>query len=102
MRRGSSYEGRPPGRATPTGRQQRLIADTSALYSPSVFIYSIAMAIGTQIEWTDATWNPISGCSKISRGCDFCYAERIAERFRGTVGHPFQNGFDLTLRSNKL
>jgi protein gp37 len=60
------------------------------------------MSIGTQIEWTDATWNPISGCTKISSGCDFCYAERIAERFRGTPGHPFENGFDLTLRPNKL
>lgn len=60
------------------------------------------MSIGTRIEWTDATWNPISGCTKISSGCDFCYAERIAERFRGTPGHPFENGFDLTLRPHKL
>lgn len=60
------------------------------------------MSVGTQIEWTDATWNPISGCTKISRGCDFCYAERLAERFRGTPGHPFENGFDLTLRPHKL
>lgn len=60
------------------------------------------MSVGTQIEWTDATWNPISGCTKISRGCDFCYAERIAERFRGTRDHPFENGFDLTLRPHKL
>lgn len=60
------------------------------------------MSIGTQIEWTDATWNPMSGCTKISSGCDFCYAERIAERFRGTPGHPFENGFDLTLRPHKL
>lgn len=60
------------------------------------------MSVGTQIEWTDATWNPVSGCTKISRGCDFCYAERLAERFRGTAGHPFENGFDLTLRPHKL
>jgi protein gp37 len=60
------------------------------------------MAIQTAIEWTDTTWNPVSGCTKIGRGCDHCYAERIAERFRGTPGHPFANGFDLTLRPHKL
>jgi protein gp37 len=60
------------------------------------------MAITTQIEWTDATWNPITGCSKITRGCDFCYAERFSERFRGVQGHPFESGFDLTLRPERL
>jgi protein gp37 len=60
------------------------------------------MSLGTSIEWTDATWNPVSGCSKIARGCDNCYAERFAERFRGVRGHPFENGFDLTLRPHKL
>lgn len=60
------------------------------------------MANQTAIEWTDATWNPVSGCTKISPGCDHCYAERIAERFRGTPNHPFSNGFDLTLRRHKL
>jgi protein gp37 len=60
------------------------------------------MAITTQIEWTDATWNPVTGCSKVTRGCDFCYAERFSERFRGVPGHPFENGFDLTLRSDRL
>jgi protein gp37 len=60
------------------------------------------MAITTQIEWTDATWNPVTGCSKVSRGCDFCYAERFSERFRGVPGHPFENGFDLTLRPERL
>lgn len=60
------------------------------------------MAIQTGIEWTDATWNPVSGCTKISPGCDHCYAERFAERFRGTAGHPFEAGFDLTLRPHKL
>ena len=44
------------------------------------------------IEWTDSTWNPVTGCTKITRGCDNCYAERLAERFRGTPGHPFENG----------
>lgn len=54
------------------------------------------------IEWTDATWNPVTGCTKITRGCDNCYAERLAERFRGTPGHPFENGFDLTLHPERL
>jgi protein gp37 len=60
------------------------------------------MANSTAIEWTDATWNPVTGCTKISAGCDHCYAERFSERFRGTPGHPFENGFDLTLRSERL
>jgi protein gp37 len=60
------------------------------------------MANTTTIEWTDATWNPVTGCTKISAGCDHCYAERFSERFRGTRGHPFEMGFDLTLRSERL
>jgi protein gp37 len=60
------------------------------------------MSVTSQIEWTDATWNPVTGCSKITRGCDFCYAERFSERFRGVPGHPFENGFDLTLRVERL
>jgi protein gp37 len=60
------------------------------------------MSTSTQIEWTDATWNPVTGCTKITRGCDFCYAERFSERFRGVPGHPFENGFDLTLRPERL
>lgn len=60
------------------------------------------MADATSIEWTDATWNPVTGCTKISAGCDNCYAERFAERFRGVPDHPFTNGFDLTLRSERL
>ena len=54
------------------------------------------------IEWTDATWNPVTGCTKISPGCDNCYAERFAERFRGVPGHPYEPGFDLTLRPARL
>jgi len=60
------------------------------------------MADRSLIEWTDATWNPVTGCTKISRGCDNCYAERFAERFRGVEGHPFNTGFDLTLRPDRL
>lgn len=47
------------------------------------------------IEWTDATWNPVTGCTKITRGCDNCYAERFAERWRGISGHPYEQGFNL-------
>jgi protein gp37 len=54
------------------------------------------------IEWTDATWNPVRGCTKISPGCKHCYAERFAERFRGVVDHPFADGFDLRLVPEKL
>jgi protein gp37 len=60
------------------------------------------MADGSAIEWTDATWNPVTGCNKVSRGCDNCYAERFSERFRGVPGHPFSTGFDLTLRPERL
>jgi protein gp37 len=60
------------------------------------------MADNSSIEWTDATWNPVTGCTKISRGCDHCYAERFSERFRGVAGHPFTTGFDLTLRPERL
>ena len=60
------------------------------------------MADQSTIEWTDATWNPITGCTKVSPGCDNCYAERFSERFRGVDGHPFETGFDLTLRPTRL
>jgi len=60
------------------------------------------MADGSAIEWTDATWNPVTGCTKITRGCDNCYAARFSERFRGVPGHPFENGFDLILRPERL
>lgn len=60
------------------------------------------MATTSAIEWTNSTWNPVTGCSKISAGCDNCYAERFSERFRDVPGHPFQNGFDLTLRPERL
>ena len=60
------------------------------------------MAALSKIEWTETTWNPVTGCTKITRGCDNCYAERFAERFRGTPGHPYEPGFDLTLRPERL
>jgi protein gp37 len=61
-----------------------------------------AMATNSKIEWTDATWNPVRGCTKISPGCKHCYAERFAERFRGVKGHPFEQGFDLRLVPEKV
>ena len=60
------------------------------------------MAEKSTIEWTDATWNPVTGCTKITAGCDNCYAARFSERFRGVPGHPFENGFDLTLQPHRL
>jgi protein gp37 len=60
------------------------------------------MAQKSEIEWTDATWNPVTGCTKIGPGCDNCYAERFAERWRGTPNHPYEQGFDLTLWPSRL
>ena len=56
----------------------------------------------TGIEWTDATWNPVTGCTEVSPGCDHCYAKTFAERWRGTPGHYFERGFDVQLRPDKL
>jgi protein gp37 len=56
----------------------------------------------SSIEWTDATWNPVRGCTKISQGCKNCYAETFAERFRGVKNHPYERGFDLRLVPEKL
>ena len=60
------------------------------------------MSDRSTIEWTDATWNPVRGCSKVSPGCRFCYAETFSERFRGVPGHPFEQGFNLRLVPEKL
>jgi protein gp37 len=60
------------------------------------------MSDHSQIEWTDATWNPVRGCTTITPGCDHCYALTFAERFRGVVGHPYEQGFDLRLVPEKL
>lgn len=66
------------------------------------FCKAVEMADGSAIEWTDATWNPVTGCTKITAGCDNCYAARFAERWRGVSGHPFEQGFDLTLRPERI
>ncbi len=60
------------------------------------------MSANSTIEWTDATWNPVRGCTKISPGCKHCYAETFAERFRGVPGHPYEQGFDLRIVPEKL
>ena len=60
------------------------------------------MSASSTIEWTDATWNPVRGCTKVSPGCKHCYAETFAERFRGVPGHPYEQGFDLRLVPEKL
>src|ERR1041385_6929173 len=60
------------------------------------------MSVGTHIEWTETTWNPVRGCTKISPGCKHCYAEKFAERFRGVKGHPYEQGFDIRLVPEKL
>jgi protein gp37 len=60
------------------------------------------MSEKSNIEWTDATWNPVTGCTKVSPGCKNCYAETFAERFRGVPDHPFEQGFDLRLRPARL
>jgi len=64
--------------------------------------YPLQMAVNSKIEWTDATWNPVRGCTKISPGCTHCYAETFAERFRGVPGHPYEQGFDLRFVPEKL
>ncbi|HEY3155874.1 MAG TPA: phage Gp37/Gp68 family protein [Candidatus Eisenbacteria bacterium] len=60
------------------------------------------MSEHSSIEWTDSTWNPVRGCTKISPGCARCYAETFAERFRGVPGHPYEQGFDPRLVPEKL
>jgi len=60
------------------------------------------MADKSSIEWTEATWNPVTGCDKVSPGCAHCYAEAFAERWRGIPGHPYEQGFDLRLWPQRL
>ena len=56
----------------------------------------------SRIEWTGATWNPVTGCTKVSPGCDHCYAETFAKRWRRVPGHPYEHGFDLQLRPERM
>ena len=54
----------------------------------------------SNIEWTEATWNPVTGCTKVSPGCKFCYAERMAYRLQAMGQRRYKNGFDVTLQPN--
>lgn len=60
------------------------------------------MSAQTAIEWTDATWNPVTGCTEVSPGCDHCYAKTFADRFAGVPGHPYEQGFQLKLWPERL
>jgi protein gp37 len=60
------------------------------------------VSASSKIEWTEKVWNPVTGCTEVSPGCDHCYAKTFAERWRGVAGHPFERGFDLTLRPERL
>ena len=71
-------------------------------YAKPIISRNTSMSDNSKIEWTDATWNPVRGCTKISAGCVHCYAETFAERWRGIKGHPFEFGFDLRLVPEKL
>src|ERR1700722_6661408 len=60
------------------------------------------MSSSSKIEWTERTWNPVTGCEEVSPGCNHCYAKVFAERWRGIPGHPFEQGFDLKLHYDRL
>jgi protein gp37 len=60
------------------------------------------MAQTSAIEWTEATWNPVTGCDQVSPGCAHCYAKAFAERWRGIPGHAYEQGFDLRLWPQRL
>jgi len=60
------------------------------------------MADNSSIEWTEATWNPVTGCDQVSPGCAHCYAKTFAERWRGVPGHPYEQGFDLRVWPERL
>lgn len=60
------------------------------------------MGSRTRIEWTEVTWNPVTGCTKVSPGCKYCYAERFAQRLRGMGNKRYRNGFEVTLHPDLL
>lgn len=60
------------------------------------------MSMNSSIEWTESTWNPTTGCDEISPGCQHCYAKRFAERWRGIPGHPYEQGFDVKIWTERL
>lgn len=60
------------------------------------------MSDKSAIEWTEATWNPVTGCDQVSPGCAHCYAKTFAERFKGVPGHPYEQGFGLRIWPERL
>lgn len=60
------------------------------------------MSLNSKIEWTEATWNPVTGCSKISTGCMNCYAERLAKRLKAMGNPNYKNGFEVTIHEKSL
>src|SRR4030081_2042538 len=88
MKRG----GRPPRFACASPLTSgKIVTQPGQSYEPNF------MSDHSSIEWTDATWNPVRGCTKISPGCARCYAAIFAERFRGVPGSPYEQGFDLRI-----
>lgn len=87
---------------SPSGTGPNYCKTARSVACSAYVLKGTALADGSGIEWTDATWNPVTGCTKITSGCDNCYAERFSERWRGIPGHPFARGFDLTLRPERL
>ena|SRR2546423_8422190 len=75
--------------------------DLVTLLLHTTALREVFMSNNSKIEWTDATWNPVRGCTKISPGCTHCYAETFAERFRGVLNHPFGQGFELRIGSGQ-
>jgi protein gp37 len=86
------------GTRVPSGGSRRLCAE---VWRGGIVAHEI-MSDGSAIEWTDATWNPVRGCVKVSPGCKHCYAQTFAERWRGIPDHPYGQGFDLRLVPEKL
>src|SRR5262249_34135737 len=89
-------------RREPWGPRERWPAAATAGNTAALPEQESAMSQNTAIEWADATWNPISGCTQISPGCDHCYALTFAERFRGVPNHPYEQVCDLKLCPARL
>src|SRR5437773_1853709 len=75
---------------------------TAVDYSAAVGAKEIVVAQKTPIEWTETTWNPLTGCTKISPGCKRCYAERLSKRLKAMGQKNYRNGFELTLHEDML
>ena len=84
----------------PTNKQS-VFSNPPAQYSYKSELVT-TLADNSAIEWTEATWNPVTGCEEVSPGCAHCYAETFAERWRGIPGHPYEQGFALKLWPGRL